>query len=265
VQVWLSEDLEHINRDRRSGFWSLVVLINSFVNVAFMCCLSAAMYTSVALWQLETFFFYAALSVSFVISYTMDVTNLDIRYPRANELVQMAIRLWAIIVFFAAPDNWTLVGVFAIYLGTSLYINLVLDSFQRRRITSDRIAFSTVHTVFVLLSTALAYGATYFGSVSSKLGGGRPQDAIVTVTPQTRNLIPESVPLTAAGGFTARLVYQTDKYLFVSFADSTLRLRSDDVALIAFKAQPAGTYSDALRKLLGAGITADPPGPVIGQ
>jgi hypothetical protein len=256
VQVWISQDLKSVNREKPSAFWSLVVVAHSLVSNTFFCCLSAAMYTGVALWQIETQYFYAALGGAFFISYTMDVTNLDIRFHRINEIIQMVVKLAAVYAFFVTPNNWNLIGVFAFYLGIMAYINIVMDTFQRRGVHPDRVAFSVVHSVIVLLSTALGFGATFFGSVSSKIGGGRQPEVAITLSDTAKASLPRYIAKNADDSFNGKLVHQTEKYTFISVSDHTLRFKSDDIALMAVTPEKSGDFSEALRKVFSASHSA---------
>ncbi len=99
---WVSEDILQINRVRQNRFWSVFVYVHSFSRFILFCYLSAAMCTTTALGQIETLWFYAALSSAFFITYTLDISNLDIRFPRINEIVQVTVEVLAIYVFLLA-------------------------------------------------------------------------------------------------------------------------------------------------------------------
>ena len=130
---WLSEDFQEILRNRQSLSWSRFLFVGSVIRFVFFCCLSGATYTTTALWQVETVWFYAALFVPFFITYNMDIFNLDIRFPRINKIVRVAGEVFAIYAFFAGPKIINLVGVFGIYLGIAMYINFVIDTFSAER------------------------------------------------------------------------------------------------------------------------------------
>lgn len=239
---WLSEDIQQINHVRQSRFWSVVVFVHSFSRFIFYCCLSAAAYTTTALGQIETAWFYAALSGAFFITYTLDISNLDVRFPRTNEIVQVAVEALAIYAFFAGPKIINMVGVLGFYLGIAMYINFVFDSFKRRKIDLDRIGFTAIYSVVFVLATALSFGATYFGQVSSKIGGGRPLNIVFSLVQETRLLLPDSLISEGNHSLSGQLLYQTDKYLYVNIADQTVRLRADDIAVIVLKPEPSEPF-----------------------
>lgn len=135
-----------------------------------------------------------------------------------------------------------LVGVFGLYLGIALYINFVFDIFKRRKIDLDRIGFTAIYSSLFVLSTALSFGATYFGQVSSKIGGGRPSDIIFSLTQETRSLLPDSLMSEGKPSLNGQLLYQTDKYLYVNIADQTVRLRADDIAVMVLKPEPSESF-----------------------
>ena len=84
-------------------------------------------------------------------------------------------------MLFCWPKIMNVVGVFGLYLGIAMYINFVFDIFNRRKINLDRIGFTAMYSAFFVLSTALSFGATYFGQVSSKIGGRRPLDIVFSL------------------------------------------------------------------------------------
>ncbi|MDN5942338.1 MAG: hypothetical protein L0H94_10680 [Nitrospira sp.] len=239
---WLSEDIQQVNRVRQSRFWSVVVFVHSFSRFIFFCCLSAALYTTTALGQIETAWFYAVLSGAFFITYTLDISNFDVRFLRANEIVQIIVEVLAIYAFFAGPKIINMVGVFGLYLVIALYINFVFDSFKRRKITLDRIGFTAIYSAVFVLVIALSFGATYFGQVSSKIGGGRPLEIVFSLAQNTRSLLPDSFIAEGKPSLSGRLLYQTDKYLYVSIADQTIRFRADDISLMVLKPEPSESF-----------------------
>lgn len=239
---WLSEDIQQVNHVRQSHFWSVVAFVHSFSRFIFFCCLSAALYTTTALGQIETAWFYAALSGAFFITYTLDISNLDVRFPRTNEIVQVTVEVFAIYAFFAGPKIINMVGVFGLYLVIALYINFVLDSFKRRKLNLDRIGFAAIYSAFFVLVIALSFGATYFGQVSSKIGGGRPLEIVFSLAQDTRSLLPDSFISEGKPSLSGRLLYQTDKHLYVSIADQTVRFRADDIAVMVLKPEPSQSF-----------------------
>jgi hypothetical protein len=242
---WLSEDIQQVNHVRRSRFWSVVVFVHSFIRFIFFCCLSAALYTSTALGQIETAWFYAALSGAFFITNTLDISNFDDRFPRTNEIIQIIVKVLAIYAFFAGPKIINLVGVFGFYLVIALYINFVFDSFKRHKIDLDRIGFTTIYSAVFVLGIALSFGAIYFGQVSSKIGGGRPINIVFSLAHETRSLLPNSLISAGKPSLSGQLLYQTDKYLYVNIADQTVRLRADDIAVMVLKPEPSESFLKA--------------------
>lgn len=93
---WLRDDLERINKDSHNPFWSFIVFAHSFITGTFFCCLSAALFTSIAIGSAESAVFFAALTGTFFVLYTFDVTNLDVRFPRVTEIVTIVAKLIAI-------------------------------------------------------------------------------------------------------------------------------------------------------------------------
>ncbi len=250
-QNWLVKDLQYINRQGSNRFWSLAVVIHSYVRLVFFVCLSSATYTSLALWQVETTLFYAMLSAAFLFSYTIDITNLDVRFYKINEIVQIGVKLSAILVFFFTPNSPNMKSVFLLYFVIVVYVNFVIDGFQRRKIDADRIIFSSIHCVVALLTIALMFGATFFGSVSSKLGGGRMQEVSLKLMDNVKGTLPSYVQMADDGLIKGQLIYQTEKYLYMIISGQTIRFRDDDVAIVSFKGEKRSHSQDVLNNLVG--------------
>ena len=152
------------------------------------------------------------LFAAFGIQYTLDITNLDVKYPRVDMVAQFATKLPAIFAFFALSETTKPSLVFVSYFGIAIYMNLVLDTLERYKITRDRLTFTFVYAFVFLVITAAGFGTLIFGNIDTKIGGGRP----VTVT------IGFSDTMTAALGnrlegksiVHGRIVHSTENYLF---------------------------------------------------
>lgn len=118
-----------MNKDGSKTFWSFVVFAHSFVTGAFFCCLSAALFTTIAIGSTESKSFYAALAGAFIVLYTLDVTNYDLRFPRTTEAVTISAKLIAIYAFFAHVETGAMLTVFTSYVTIFFFINIVLDGF----------------------------------------------------------------------------------------------------------------------------------------
>lgn len=230
---WLEEDMRHYKKLGLNPGWAFVVFVHSLVNMGFQCCLSAALFTLTAFGDIETAFFYMALAGAFFILYTLDITNLDIRFPRIHLLVSLAVRLGASIAFFANPESGILLAVFLMYVMLVMFINLVLDSLTRHVATRDRISYSAVYSVLILLSTAIAFGALLFGNVSTKIGGARSQSVAATLAKNATEVLPPELMSNPAYTVAGKLIHQTDRFAYIEVSEKTIRLRSSDIVALA--------------------------------
>jgi hypothetical protein len=239
---WLREDLARLNNDGAKPVWSFVVFVHSNINSGFFCCLSAALFTSVAIDSAESALFYAALSGCFLISYTFDVTNLDLRFPKCWEAVGIITKSIAIYTFFIHGGAGVMLFVFFSYAAIFAFINFVLDSFARYKHTADRLTFTGIYAIFMLLSTAIAYGTLFYGQVTTKLGGARPQTVWLGLSDEARKALP--VPFAAASGqiLNGKLIHQTPAYTYIASSGHTLRIRTADVVAMVSTAEPASNF-----------------------
>lgn len=246
---WLEEDMRHYQKLGFNRGWAFVVFAQSLVNMGFQCCLSAATFSLIAFGDIETAFFYSALAGAFFILYTLDITNLDIRFPRTHLAVSLVVRLGASIAFFANPESGMLLAVFVTYLTLVMFINLALDSLTRHGATRDRISFSAVYSVLILLTTAIAFGALLFGNVSNKIGGARSQSVAATLAKTATEVLPPELISSSANTVVGKLIHQTDRFAYVEISEKTIRLRSSDiVALVVSPEKPRSFWTEFLQK-----------------
>ena len=186
---WLSKDLEAMNKKGKSGFWSALAFAHSLISILFACCFSAAFYTSIAFGGAEAAVFYAAVAITFLIRYTLDVTNIDVKHPRFNTVVALLGEMGAIFVFFVLADSVKMITVFSVYFGAVAVINFIADRFDRYRTTKDLLTFTGVYGSVIFLTTAISYGALIYGDASPKIGGARPQEASATLTEDAKKVL----------------------------------------------------------------------------
>ncbi len=239
---WLREDLERLNKENLRPFWSFVAFIHSFVTATFFCCLSAALFTSFAIGGSESAFFYAALAGAFVILYTFDVTNLDLKFPRFSEIVTIVAKTIAIFAFFANFGSGAMLTVFIIYITIFVFINLVLDGFSRYKVTTDRVTFTGIYAVVILLGTAIGYGTLLYGQVSTKLGGARPQSVSLGLSEDARKALPAHFSTSLSQILEGKLIHQTPTYTYIVNSGYTVRLRTGDVVALVLTPEPERDY-----------------------
>lgn len=257
---WIGEELQRYQRLGVSPKWNVVVFVRSIVNAAFACCLSAGLFNLTAFGDRETAIFFAILSGAFVVLYWFDTTDRDLKHPRTYLVVSLAIRLGAVVAFFANPDSGMLGTTFGLMLILFFFINFVLDTIARHGVTNDRLSFSGVYALVMLLTTAIAFGATLYGQVSTKIGGARPQTVSIALTREAVEALPANLasgtPLLVSG----KLIHQTEKHLYLLATEKTLRIRNADViAIVATPERQKSFWSEFIEsKARGAGQASSP-------
>jgi hypothetical protein len=260
---WLQEEIDHYMKLGLKPKWNVVVFANSLVFATFACCLSAGLFSLTAFGDVETAFFYSVLAGVFIVLYTLDVTNLDLRFPRTHLVVSLILRLAASFAFFANPESGMLLTVFMLYVMMFFFVNLTLDSIKRHGATPDRLSYSAIYAVVMLLTVAVVFGATVFGNVSTKIGGARPQTIAAALSEDAAKSIPVEVLSGVPHLVNGKLIHQTDRFSYVEVSQKTVRLRSSDiVALVVTPEKPQSFWSNYIRNAASApSISASAPQP----
>lgn len=257
---WLREDLERVNKDTPTPFWSFIVFAHSLVTGTFFCCLSAALFTSIAIGGAESAVFYAALAGAFLVLYTFDITNLDVRLPRTSEAVTIVAKLIAIYAFFAHLGSGAMLTAFFSYVAIFFFINLVLDGFTRYKLTTDRMIFSGMYAVVFLIGSAAGYGTLLYGQVSSKLGGARPQAVSVGISEETRKALPSPFVASTSQVLEGKLIHQTPAYTYIALLGHTVRLRATDVVALVSTPEPERDFwKEHFQRAASAPPPTNPP------
>jgi hypothetical protein len=247
---WLQKDLARTNRDGARPIWSFVVFVHSIVTAVFFCCLSTTMFTSLAIPSANTVAFTAMLAGAFVVLYTIDVTNCDLRFPRASETFSLAVKVAAVYAFFAHGESSTLFSVFALYVSIFFFINLVIDRFTRYKKTNDLVAFTGVYVVVFFVISAAGFGSLVFGHVSSKLGGAKPQTVTISLSEDARKSLPPLISSGTGQLADGKLIHQTPIHMYVESSGQTVRLRTADVVVLVVKPEPESQFfQDYLAKI----------------
>lgn len=232
IHDWVTEaGLRVVQTSKQGRFWVSVVAARSLFMPLFMHCFAAAAYSWVGLGQPQASGFYVCLIGIFVITYLMETSGLASKYPRTHELVNLAADVTGVVVFFVSSAGSTTI-VFWFYLGLTIYINFALDLMARRGGGMSMYTFFLANTAVGILTTSLAFGAQLYDMVSQKIGGGMPYEVRVSVDEKAREGLSEVFPKKDEL-LRENLIYQTDKYIFLSRSGQTLRLRNDDVRLLS--------------------------------
>lgn len=229
---WLATTLAKANQDGSKPIWSFVLFVHSMITAIFFLCLSAALFTGLAIGSSETQFFYSVLAGAFAIQYTLDVTNLDVRFPRLSKVTVILTDLIAIYAFFAHSNSPEMHKVFWNYFVIFFFINLVLDQVKRFKINADWVVFTGIYAAVVLFGSAIAYGNSIYGQVSTKLGGAKPQTVSVGISDAARTALPSTLFPSSSHLIEGDLIHQTPEYTYLAMANHTIRLRTSDVITV---------------------------------
>ena len=224
-KAWIAEEIGRATALGLSPIWRFVIAISSITRLVFFTCLSAVAFSFLLLDDSKPRAFYTYLFLLFLIAYPWDFLNLDLRFPRANQLFELLTRAAGLLVFF------TMVGVssptMAVLLhfgGISLFTNLVLDSFERFRVTSDRIAFDVLYaSLFIVLSSAI-FGRLHFEYIKSDFGGGQVRPVEIVVGDELERNALRAMGLNVTPFLKANLVHENHQEAVLDIEGRTLRL-----------------------------------------
>lgn len=248
VKRRLNEDFAKINSEKIRPFYSFAVVVHSYVSMPFLLCVSSAIYTSIAISTIETQSFSEALFVAFALTYAIDHSPLHRKLPLVSEIVQIAIEVYAIKVFFSNLEFGYLMVVTLVYLFYALYVNLVMDKFERYKSTTEQICSQGVYTVFFFLIGATVFGSLIFSNISHRMGGTKRQSIILTLSADSLSSLPHNATMIDNGKISTELIYQNDKYTYVNISNSTTRLRTSDVISMTVPPNSSAVAWDTLIK-----------------
>lgn len=151
---WMSEDIELLIRKGSPPISAPLAFIHSLIDVPFLHCLSATLFIGIAIDQGQSFWFYCILITISMISYTLDISNFDIKRPFVHIIIDGVLKAVAIITYFLLSSGSLPILIFIIFSLFSFYINFVLDGFERYRVTMDWLFSSTVYSIIYFLLAA---------------------------------------------------------------------------------------------------------------
>lgn len=233
--TWFKEDLIQHYKNDGGKKWEVVVLVRSLVHVLFFCCLSSALFAWIAFEGGVPSVFYAFLILPFVVLYAFDLLNWDIKHPKTFSVLNILFEGGAVVIFFVAPAKLDLLApIFGNFIGFLMLINVILDSFDRYKVTVDRVSFTAVYFLMMLIAAAAVYGATIYGKVRSQVGGAAPVMVTLGISTDSKEALGDALKAPTES-ITGKLIHQTQTYLYLSIADKTLRLRAEDVLVLVTK------------------------------
>ena len=245
-KVWLQQQIELLNKTKHRNINSFFVFTHSIIETIFMHCMAVAFFSIYAFTQNGSIIFYLFLMFAFLIKYPLDVFNLDIKFPFVFLIIDTIIKLIAIWVFFHFSTNEQLTIVFLTFFGFSLYINFVLDSFERYKINRDRIIFTTIYSIIFFLGSAVLFGTTIYGNISKKIGGGQSIPVEVSVNKNISKSLSLNIDTTIYGNY----IYLSKENLYIKIKDNVYILPRQSINWLKFKEQKFKNISSIIENVL---------------
>ena len=218
---WMGQDLDQlIENNVPPTIASLIAYLYSLVHLVFLHCLSAAVFSTLAFEQYESTGFYIVLIFIFLISYTLDIIGFDIKHRFTHTIIDLILKSFAVYSFFNLSSGVNLLAVLLAFIMYSFYINLILDGFERYKITKDRVVFTFIYSAIFFIGSAVNFGATTYGNVSKKLGGGKSikmeielkKDALGSLTDDVKSL------------FVGDVLYSSSENTYIKVEDKVIIL-----------------------------------------
>ena len=249
---WLAEEIESASRTGLGGVWPAMCFLNMTARFVFMTCMAAAGFSFILMGNTEAVAFYRYMVVLFLIVYPWDFLNFDIRFPRVHIIFELTTRLLGSLLFFvgigltggpggdqgtvgilmagaAAAASSSTMHVFFTFVALSAFFNLVLDSFERFKISGDRIAYNAVYTaLFVLLSAAI-FGRLHYENIRTDFGGGQLQTVEMIIADQAARNGLEEWGFDTTPFLKAELIYQDEREYVVDVEGQTIKLAREVV------------------------------------
>ena len=245
----LDEEIASAQEHGLSSIWYALVLINGLIRLGFLTCLSAAFFSTTILGSTESYPVYFYLATLFLIAYPWDILNFDLRFPRANQVFEFVSKAAMILVFFITINNIVSPTMFVLlqFAVMSLYANLVLDSYERFKITTDRVTYNIIFSVVFVLLFSTSFGKLHYGDISSAFGGGQLQPIEIMIDDQTVWNGLKDMGFEVTPFLKAKLVHETQREFIIDLEGQTIRLPREAVA--GFKVLPVENSPWFLRYL----------------
>lgn len=232
-KTWLSEDIAIMKNAGAGRIWEFILFTNSIVKIIFLTCLSATSFGFIIFDSPSQSIFIGVMSLLFIVSYTIDVTDIDLSHPRTAAIIEMTIKFIGIFIFsISAYIDHRLAILFFSFLGMSVYANMVYDSFERRGATRDRIIFTAIHSTIFLLTTFVFFGQQLYGEIRSRIGGGYPVPVQLILSEKIN--IPGTYKETDV--ISGDLIYASSKSTLINVDKSSIIIQSDKIKIVKLTA-----------------------------
>lgn len=217
---WMIQNIELLTKSIPHPIGAPLAFAHSWVEVTFLHCLSAALFIGVAVDQNQTLLFYSILSIVFLISHTLDISNFDIRRPFAHIIIDSIMKTVAIFAYFLLSSGSLPTLIFMIFVSFSAYINFVLDRFERYRVTMDWVLFSTVYSMIYFLVASMLFGSLVYGNVTRVIGGGQSMSVEIELSAS----IYDSNGETEMNKLSGEMIFASDSAIYLNADHNVLIL-----------------------------------------
>lgn len=210
---------------------AVLARIHSFINLFFLHCISAAIFSVVAFRPPEMSRFSIVLFVAFLISYSLrEIFKFDDRWPFAHLIIDSILKLLMVIAFFVMVSSFMPIRILITFILFSVYIKVILDGFERYGITTDSLVYSGVFSVVFFLLAAISFGAVVYGDVSRKLGGGESISVEIGVDRRSVGFMQNQIKEVLH----ADVIFSTSNDVYVNVEGETIALPRRSVLWIRF-------------------------------
>ena len=228
---WLSKEIALATRCGLGPIWKYLIFIKFFARLVFFTCLSAAFFSHAILGNKETEWVFRYLIILFLIACPWDFLNFDLRFPRTNQVFELTTKTLGIFVFFTTINFGTsTMLVFLHFAGISLYVNFVLDSLERFKITADLLTYDMIYTAVLMLLLSTIFGVSHYGRIISVFGGGQLQRVEIMIDDQTVRNGLKDMGFEVTSSLKAELVHENHQEFIVDVEGQTIRLPRKIVA-----------------------------------
>ena len=203
------------------------------------------MFSLYAFGDTETVGFYTALTGIFIVSYILDITNIDVHFPFTDTLINSILKLGAIYIFFCLSSNIYMWIMFFIFNAYSFYINLALDSFDRRGTSKDRLIFFAVYSAIFFLGSSVIFGTLFYDQVSRRIGGGHPVKVEISVDQTKLKSLVEEYGLP----FTGELIYANTDSIFIKINAKVIVIPRSYISWIRYEMKEEQELINSLKSL----------------
>ncbi|MEW8347031.1 MAG: hypothetical protein AB2687_01890 [Candidatus Thiodiazotropha taylori] len=250
---WLEQRVKYVLELKSPLITPFLLIVNAFVNGVFFHCLSAALFAGLAFGHHETVGFYSALGGVFILTYGMDVANIELKYPLFHVIVDTLVKLFAIYSFFALSENDKLFSLFFIFIGYTFYINLVLDRFERWEITKDLLVFTVVFSLIFLIISAATFGTAVYGDVSKKVGGGEGMEMEVALDVNMLDGLANEYGDSVVGS----VIFSNSNYLYLNIDSETLVLPKSSIKWLRYSRPEENDFADSVWRYFNLGAPSE--------